>query len=113
MLKFKLYYDKDEEEAWLKKMCLNESAFKKFFFGFYKFVPCKSGEYNYQIDLLDNLNDYKEDYSNFMEETGIKVVAQWWKWVYLQKKQQMGLLKCIRILIQKSLNTIKLGVFSG
>lgn len=90
MLKFKLYYDKDEEEDWLKKMSLNGWAFKKFFLGFYKFVPCEPGEYNYQIDLLDSWRGDKDDYASFMEEAGVEVVDQWWRWVYLQKKASDG-----------------------
>jgi len=90
MLKFKLYYDKDEEEDWLKKMCLNGWAFKKFFLGFYTFEKCEPGEYNYQIDLLHSWNGRKGDYADFMEDTGVKVIAQWWRWVYLQKKASDG-----------------------
>lgn len=90
MLKFKLYYDKDAEEDWLKKMSLNGWAFKKFFLGFYTFEPCEPGEYNYQIDLLDNWNGDKDNYSSFMEDVGVEVVGQWWRWVYLKKKTADG-----------------------
>jgi hypothetical protein len=90
MLKFKLYYDKDAEEDWLRKMSLNGWAFKKFFLGFYTFVPCESGEYNYQIDLLDNWSGNKADYASFMEDLGVEVIDQWWRWVYLRKKAVDG-----------------------
>lgn len=90
MLKFKLYYDKDEEEEWLKKMSLSGWAFKKFYLGFYTFEPCEPGEYNYQIDLLDNWNGNKADYASFMEDAGVEVISQWWRWVYLQKKTEDG-----------------------
>lgn len=90
MLKFKLYYDKDEEEIWLNEMCLKGWAFKKFFLGFYTFEKCKPGEYNYQIDILDNWNGEKKDYADFMEATEVKIVGQWWRWVYLEKKASEG-----------------------
>ncbi|ADK16553.1 MULTISPECIES: DUF2812 domain-containing protein [Clostridium] len=90
MLKFKLYYDKDAEEAWLKKMCLDGWEFKKFFLGFYTFKPCEPGEYNYQIDLLDNWKGDTVDYSSFMSNVGVQVVGQWWRWVYLKKKASDG-----------------------
>lgn len=90
MLKFKLYYDKDAEEVWLREMSLKGWAFKKFFLGFYTFEPCKPGEYNYQIDLLDNWNGNKSDYESFMEDLGVEVVDQWWRWVYLRKKAADG-----------------------
>jgi hypothetical protein len=90
MIKFKLYYDKDVEEIWLKRMSLNGWAFKKFFLGFYTFEPCEPGKYNYQIDLLDNWKGDKNDYSCFMEEAGVEVIGQWWRWVYLRKKALDG-----------------------
>ena len=90
MLKFKLYYDKDEEENWLKKMCLNGWAFKSFFLGFYTFEKCEPGEYNYQIDLLDSWNGEKSDYKDFMKDAGVEIVSQWWRWVYLKKRASDG-----------------------
>lgn len=90
MLKFKLYYDKDAEEEWLKTMSSSGWAFKKFFLGFYTFVPCAPFEYSYQIALLDNWKGDKADFATFMEEVGVDVVGQWWRWVYLQKKTVDG-----------------------
>ena len=90
MLKFKLYYDKDEEEEWLKKMSLSGWAFKNFFLGVYSFEACEPGEYSYQIDLLENWNGDKKEYADFMEDVGVKVIGQWWRWVYLQKKSTDG-----------------------
>lgn len=65
-------------------------AFKKFFLGFYTFEKCEPGEYNYQIDLLDSWNGEKDDYAAFMKDTGVEVITQWWRWVYLQKKASDG-----------------------
>jgi hypothetical protein len=90
MLKFKLYYDKDDEEDWLREMSLKGWAFKKFLPGFYTFEPCEPGEYNYQIDLLDNWSGNKADYSSFMEDLGVEVIDQWWRWVYLRKRAVDG-----------------------
>lgn len=71
-------------------MCLNGWAFKKFFLGFYTFEKCESGEYVYQIDLLDSWSGEKDDYTAFMEDAGVKIIGQWWRWVYLQKKFSDG-----------------------
>jgi len=90
MLKFRFYYDKDEEEIWLKEMAQEGWAFKKFFLGFYTFEACTPGEYNYQIDLLDNWKGDKEDFASFMKENGVEVISQWYRWVYLQKKMDDG-----------------------
>ncbi|WP_368293124.1 DUF2812 domain-containing protein [Dehalobacter sp. TBBPA1] len=90
MIKFKWYYDKDAEQDWLRKMSLEGWAFKKFFLGFYTFEPCDPGEYNYQIDLLDKWDGDKADYASFMEDTGVEVVGQWFRWVFLRKKAADG-----------------------
>ena len=90
MLRFKLYYDKDEEEEWLKTMSLKGWAFKKFFLGFYTFEPCEPGVYTYQIDMLDNWQGNKDNYARFMEDVEVEVIGQWWRWVYLRKKTADG-----------------------
>ena len=86
----RLYYDKDAEEAWLNAMARDGWAFRHFFLGVYTFAPCSPGEFSYQIDLLDNWRGDKEAYALFMEEVGVQVVGQWWRWVYLQKKAAEG-----------------------
>lgn len=89
MKKFKIYYDKDEEEIWLQKMSSEGWAFKNFFLGVYTFVPCDPGEYIYQIDLIDDIKG-KDDFIAFLEDSGVEVVSQWYKWIYLRKKAKDG-----------------------
>lgn len=90
MRKFKLYYDKDEEEAWLQSMCAKGWAFQKFFLGVYTFEPCEPGEYTYRIDLMANSFQEQEQYKAFMRETGVEPVAQWYRWCYLRRKASEG-----------------------
>ncbi|MGE5627587.1 MAG: DUF2812 domain-containing protein [Solirubrobacterales bacterium] len=90
MVKFKLYFDKDKEEVWLKEMAEQGWALDKFFLGFYTFKECAPGEYNYQIDLLDNWSGDKREFAAFMEESGVEVISQWYRWVYLRKKSVEG-----------------------
>lgn len=87
---FRLYYDKDKEEAWLNKMAQKGFALRKYFLGVYYFDDCEPGEYYYQVDMLNNWSGDKEDYSAFMEETGIEIVCQWYRWVILRKKAVNG-----------------------
>lgn len=90
MKKFRLYYDKDKEEEWLMEMSNQGWAFKSFFLGVYTFKPSESGEYIYQIDLLDDWSGDNKDFSEFMEDSGVEVVSQWYRWVYLRKKAADG-----------------------
>ena len=59
MTKFRLYYDRMEQD-WLLKMSMQGWKFENFFLGFYTFSPCESGEYLYQIDLLENWTGIKK-----------------------------------------------------
>lgn len=90
MTKFRLYYDKDTETAWLQQLANQGWKLEGFFLGFYRFSPCKPGEYSYQVDLLDNWSGERQDYTEFMEEAKVKVVGQWWRWVYLEKRTEDG-----------------------
>ena len=56
MIKFRLYFDKDKEEKWLNEMADSGYEFKKFFAGFYKFLPCEKGRYIHRIDLIEGIS---------------------------------------------------------
>ena len=90
MTKFKLYYDKDEEQKWLHQMCENGYSLTNFFAGFYTFEKCEPGEYFYQIDLFDSKEGTFENYCQFMEESGVTVIQRWFKWVFLRKPADEG-----------------------
>lgn len=93
MKRFRMYYDKDAEEVWLNKMCQKGWAMTSFFAGLYTFAPCQPGEYIYQIDMPEGAglqpNDI-EGYTEFMEDAGVEVVQQWYRWVYLRKRAAEG-----------------------
>jgi hypothetical protein len=90
MIKFRFYYDKDAETDWLNEMSHKGYAFKNFFLGFYTFEECEPGEYIYQIDLLHNWSGDKEEFASFMEDSGVEVISQWYRWVYIRKKASEG-----------------------
>ena len=71
MIKFKLYFDKDKETAWLNEMSSNGWSMNGFFAGFYRFEPCEKGKYTYQIDFGNKLFSVSDDYKEFMAEAYI------------------------------------------
>ncbi len=89
MKRFRLYYDKDEEERWLSQMNAQGWALAHYFLGQYTFVPCEPNAYQYQIDLLQDLSEY-DDYCQFMADSGVEVVQRWFRWVYLRKPTEDG-----------------------
>ena len=68
MIRFRLYFDKDKETAWLNEMAAQGWAVKSFFAGFFQFEACEKGEYVYQIDFGSCFFSASEDYREFMRE---------------------------------------------
>lgn len=90
MIKFKLYFDKDQETQWLNEMANLGWAMTGFFAGFYRFEECEKGEYKYQIDFGNKFFSVSEDYREFMSEAGIEIVQTWGFWVILRKLASKG-----------------------
>lgn len=90
MTKFRLYFNKDKETAWLNNMAKEGFALTKFFAGFYTFKACEPGEYEYQIDFGDKMYAVTDDYREFMEENNIEIVCLWGYWVFLRKRASEG-----------------------
>ena len=90
MTKFRIYFNKDKETAWLNEMAQKGYALKSFFAGFYTFEPCKPGEYVYQIDFGNQLYSVSNDYREFMTENNIEIVCLWGYWIFLRKRASEG-----------------------
>lgn len=93
MIRWKFTFDKDEEEVWLNDYAREGWAMVSFCVGLVTFVPCRPGEYIYQIDLLPGKGlwaDNYEDYVIFMNEIGVEILQRWGRWVYLRKRAEDG-----------------------
>lgn len=90
MLKFRLYFDKDEETAWLNEMSKEGWAMERFFAGFYRFEQCEPGKYLYQVDFGEKLFAITEEYREFMEEAGVEILQPWGYWIILRKPASEG-----------------------
>lgn len=91
----------EDEERWLNGMAakglnLTEVGVMKYVFE--EGIP---GEYQYRVELLENLptEPESENYIRFMEEMGAEYVASINRWVYFRKKQVTSPLNYIRTLI--------------
>ena len=90
MIRFRLYFDKDKETAWLNEMSGCGWAMNGFFAGFYRFEKCEPGEYTYQIDFGDELYSVSDEYRGLMEDIGAEIVALWGYWIILRKPAAEG-----------------------
>ena len=90
MIKFRLYFDKDEETDWLNGMAKRGWAMKWFFLGLFWFEACEPGAYQYQIDFGRKPFSVDIDYRAFMEENGVEVVQPWGYWIILRRPASAG-----------------------
>lgn len=90
MIKFRIYYDKDDETKWLNGLAAQGFAMTGFFAGFYRFDKCEPGKYIYQIDFGDKFFGISEDYREFMRDTGVEIVQTWGFWIILRKLASEG-----------------------
>ena len=77
-----------EEEKWLNDKA-NEGKALVYASGFkYVFEDCEKGEYQYKIMFTDNMKNEqpRQDFENFLEESGIESVGSYWRWGYYRKK---------------------------
>lgn len=99
MRKFRLYYDKDKEEAWLNEMCRQGWGMTNFFLGCYTFFPCAPGQYTYRVDLPDlrgtkgSRDQEKREYIEFVESTGAEYVCSWTFYMIFRKETAKGMFK--------------------
>ena len=87
MKKFKLYYDKDKEEAFLNEMSAKGYAMKRFFLGLYTFEKCRPGEYTYRVDLIsDKTVEQRNELYDLVQDSGGELVQTWGIWAFFRKK---------------------------
>jgi hypothetical protein len=87
MKKFKLYYDKDKEEAFLNDMSAKGYAMKRFFLGMYTFEKCQPNEYTYRVDLIsDKTVEQRNELYDLIRDSGGELVQTWGIWAIFRKK---------------------------
>ncbi|MDR0841151.1 MAG: DUF2812 domain-containing protein [Christensenellaceae bacterium] len=88
----KAYYDYEKEEAWLNGMAAKGLLLTDYSWCRYAFEEGTPGAYIYRIELLEHAPTHAEsrNYLEFLEESGIDIVAYYMRWVYLRKKAADG-----------------------
>lgn len=54
----------------------------------YTFKSCQPNKYHYRLDYLDGNKKKNQEYLNFLQSLGIKIVAYTSNWVYLVKENK-------------------------
>ncbi|MFY9902727.1 MAG: DUF2812 domain-containing protein [Trichococcus sp.] len=87
MKKFRLYYDKDKEEAFLNDMSAKGYSMKRFFLGLYTFEKSQPGEYTYRVDLIsDKTTEQRNELYDLIRDSGGELVQTWGIWAIFRKK---------------------------
>lgn len=89
---WKAYWDYEKEEKWLNEMSSKGMALTDYSWCRYVFEDTQKHEYNYRIELLENMPHHPESiaYIRFLEESGVECVASYMRWLYLRKKTSDG-----------------------
>lgn len=90
MVRFRLYYNKERETAFLNEMSQKGYAMTGFCAGLFTFDRCEPGEYIYQIDITQGFFRVSDEYREFMREMDVEIVCLWGPWVILRKKAAEG-----------------------
>ena len=90
--KFFFIWDFDKEEAWLNEMAAQGLVLTAVGYCRYEFEDAPPGKYQIRLELLPNYPNHPESrrYLQFLEETGIRQVGSFQRWVYLCRSTEDG-----------------------
>ena len=86
----KAFLDIHKEEDWLNEQGQNGLMLIGYHGGEYEFEDVSPAKYQYKIDLPSYTGAKKKEYLDFLEQTGISVVAEYGGRVYLRKNAADG-----------------------
>ena len=86
----KAFIDIHKEEEWLNEQGENGLMLIAYHAGEYEFEDVSPARYQYKIDQPAYTGSKKKDYLDFLEQTGISVVAEYGGRVYLRKNAADG-----------------------
>ncbi|WP_080873497.1 DUF2812 domain-containing protein [Oceanobacillus timonensis] len=81
-----------EEEKWLNEMAADGWELTKVNVPQYTFKESTPNEYIYRLELLDPklAKKEREEYIDFIEETGAEKIGEFSNWIYFRKKSDKG-----------------------
>lgn len=90
-VKYRLYLDYEKEEKWINEMSAQGWHLEKFSFGRFVFTKGEPGEYHYRNEFLGEMNaQEKQEYFEFLKESGISVVHEFGGWIYMKRLAAEG-----------------------
>lgn len=90
-VKYRFFVDYEKEEQWVNDMAQQGWLLEKFKFFRFTFLKGEPGAYIYRNELLAGLAlKDKNEYLQFLKQSGIEVVNKFGGWAYFRKKASDG-----------------------
>ena len=86
----KTFLDICKEEEWLNEQGESGLMLIGYSNGNYEFEDVSPAKYQYKIDIPNYHGDKKKEYLNFLEQSGITIVAEYAGRVYMRKNKAYG-----------------------
>jgi len=89
---WRYFIDYEKEEKWLNSLSAKGLALVNVSLLRYTFEECEQAEYEYRLELLNNLpgNIESKIYIRFLEESHIEHISSTFRWIYLRKNKKYG-----------------------
>ena len=86
----KTFLDICKEEEWLNEQGESGLMLIGYSNGNYEFEDVSPAKYQYKIDIPNYRGNKKKEYLNFLEQSGITIVAEYAGRVYMRKNKANG-----------------------
>ncbi|MCC3359609.1 DUF2812 domain-containing protein [Bacillus sp. REN16] len=89
-VKFRFFADYEKEEKWVNEMAAQGWHLEKFFLGRFTFAEGEPGAFIYRNEFISLSGAEKDDYFEFLRDSGITIINEFGGWVYMKKATADG-----------------------
>lgn len=89
-VKYRIFGDFEKEEKWVNNMAAEGWHLEKFSFGRFVFTKGEPGAYIFRNEFIRMNSSEKEDYFDFLKDSGITIINELGGWVYMKKAAAEG-----------------------
>lgn len=89
-VKYRFFADFEKEEKWVNEMAAQGWHLEKPILGRFTFVEGEPGAFIYRNEYISLSAKEKEDYFEFLKDSGITIIHEFAGWVYLRKPASDG-----------------------
>ncbi|MBY0122117.1 DUF2812 domain-containing protein [Bacillus sp. S/N-304-OC-R1] len=87
---YRFFLDYEKEEKWVNERAAEGWHLEKFSLGRFVFTKGEPGTYIFRNEFIRMTSSEKEDYFDFLKDSGITIINEWGGWVYMKKAAAEG-----------------------